>query len=115
MSAGVSGGGGAGDRTAPGRDGRVELKVVFPEEAPVFDGANMVMRFVVELDGEPMVCAITAEALEDHFGAESALEAALREAFERGRSRICAECVEAIRETGSSVVLHSGRFRIDSV
>lgn len=88
------------------------VRVTFPDEPPVFDGANMLMRFVVELDGETVVCAITAEALEDHFGAESALEAALRSAFERGRERICTACTDAIRETGGSVVLHSGRFRV---
>jgi len=87
------------------------VRVGFPDEPPVFDGANMLMRFVVDLDGEPVVCAITAEALEDHFGAGSALEAALRAAFERGKARICAACGDAIRETGGGVVLHSGRFR----
>jgi len=88
------------------------LGVRFPDEPPVFDGANMLMRFVVELDGESAVCAITAEALEDHFGAQSALEASLRDAFRNGRERIHATCAEAIRETGGSVVLHSGRFRV---
>ncbi|HEY1608920.1 MAG TPA: DUF1488 domain-containing protein [Paraburkholderia sp.] len=86
----------------------------YPDEAPIFDGANMLMRFVVDLDGELIVCAITAEALEDHFGAESALEAALRGAFESGRERIHAVCTAAIREIGGSVVLHSGRFRVAS-
>ena len=97
---------GAGNAAAP--------RVTFPDEPPVFDGANMLMRFVVDLDGEPVVCAITAEALEDHFGADSALEAVLSAAFARGRARICAACAEAIRETGGSVVLHSGRFRAAS-
>lgn len=103
----------AADENGPA-DGTARLRVTFPDESPVFDGANMLMRFVVELDGEPVVCAITAEALEDHFGAESALEAALRDAFERGRERICTACTDAIRETGGSVVLHSGRFRVQS-
>ncbi|MPV68152.1 DUF1488 family protein [Burkholderia sp. BE17] len=40
----------------------------------------------VDVDGQPESCAITAEALEDHFGARSALEADLRDAFERGRA-----------------------------
>jgi len=90
------------------------VRVTFPDEPPVFDGANLMMRFVADLDGEGVVCAITAEALEDHFGAESALEAVLRDAFARGRERIHAACAEAIRETGGSVVLHSGRFRVQS-
>ncbi|PLZ02803.1 DUF1488 domain-containing protein [Burkholderia sp. WAC0059] len=88
------------------------MQVHFPEESPVFDGASMLMRFVVHLDGEPVVCAITVEALEDHFGARSALEAMLCGAFERGRESIRAACEDAIRETGGSVVLHSGQFRL---
>lgn len=111
MSAGMSRGGGEASTAGTGP---CVVNVAFPDEAPVFDGANMLMRFVADLDGEPVVCAITAEALEDHFGAESALEAALRSAFERGRARICAACSEAIRATGGSVVLHSGRFRVES-
>lgn len=87
------------------------MKIGFPQEEPVFDGASLVMRFVVEMDGEPVACAITAEALEDHFGAPSALEGALREAFARGQARIHAVCARAIEETGGPVVLHSGRFR----
>ncbi|QRR05756.1 DUF1488 domain-containing protein [Burkholderia sp. MS455] len=31
------------------------------------------MRFTVDVDGQPEPCAITAEALDDHFGARSAL------------------------------------------
>jgi len=113
MSAATSSAGYDGTQAgASGASKAAAIDVKFPDEAPVFDGANMLMRFVVDLDGEPVVCAITVEALEDHFGAESALEEALREAFERGRSRICAACAEAIRETGGSVVLHSGRFRV---
>ena len=100
------------DGTSPDTGSPRAIQVKFPDEPPVFDGANMLMRFVVDLDGEPVVCAITAEALEDHFGAESALEASLRDAFERGRQRICAACTDAIRDTGGSVVLHSGRFRM---
>jgi hypothetical protein len=84
----------------------------YADNALTFDGSSMRMHFVVECDGELLSCAITAEALEDHFGAESALEAALREAFERGRSRILAVCADAIKETGGSVVLHSGSFRV---
>jgi hypothetical protein len=87
------------------------MQIHFADMAPTFDGSNLRMHFIVERDGEPLDCAITAEALEDHFGAESALEASLREAFERGRSRIFAACADAIRETGGSVVLHSGSFR----
>ena len=36
-----------------------------------------VRKIMARVDGEAVVCAITAEALEDHFGADSALEATL--------------------------------------
>ena len=78
---------------------------------PEFDGAVMQMRFVVEFDGKPQICAITVEALEDHFGARSALEADLREAFERGRARIEAACAEVLADGKGGAELHSGYFR----
>ena len=60
--------------------------------------------------------AIAAEALEDHFGAHSALESALMAAFDNGRNRICSVCAEVIDQNGSKgVVLQSGLFRVDSM
>ncbi|WP_175675696.1 DUF1488 domain-containing protein [Burkholderia ambifaria] len=79
---------------------------------PEFDGAVMQMRFVVEFDGKLQICAITVEALEDHFGARSALEADLREAFERGRARIEAACAEVLADGKGGTELHSGYFRV---
>ncbi|WP_407947115.1 DUF1488 family protein [Paraburkholderia sacchari] len=71
------------------------------------------MRFVADVDGVPLDCAITAEALEDHFGADSALEESLRRAFARGETRIHAACTEAIGQAHGAVVLHSGYFRAE--
>ncbi|MEQ5844403.1 MULTISPECIES: DUF1488 family protein [Paraburkholderia] len=89
------------------------MHVTFPDESPVFDGASLVVRFVAVANNEPVVCAITAEALEDHFGADSALEAAMLAAFDRGRGRIRAICAEALDGSGGEgVTLHSGLFRI---
>ncbi|NTZ09202.1 DUF1488 domain-containing protein [Burkholderia metallica] len=78
---------------------------------PTFDGAALQLRFIVEVDGAPQTCAITVEALEDHFGAPSALEADLRDAFERGRARIEAACADVLASGNHDVVLHSGYFR----
>ena len=51
--------------------------------------------------------AITVEALEDHFGAHSALESALMAAFDNGRNRIRSVCAETINQNGGKgVVLH---------
>ncbi|MBN3837310.1 DUF1488 domain-containing protein [Burkholderia sp. Ac-20344] len=86
-------------------------RVTLVDVPPVFDGAALQLRFVVDVDGEPQTWAITVEALEDHFGARSALEADLRDAFEQGRARIEAACADVLADGNSGVVLHSGDFR----
>ncbi|MBC8747056.1 MULTISPECIES: DUF1488 domain-containing protein [Paraburkholderia] len=92
------------------------MQITFPDDEPAFDGANLTVRFLACVDGEPVVCAITAEALEDHFGAESALEAALMAAFDKGRQRIRSVCAEALdQNNGEGVVLHSGLFRVEGL
>ncbi|MGF6965043.1 hypothetical protein OKW43_002048 [Paraburkholderia sp. WC7.3g] len=92
------------------------MQITFPDDEPTFDGANLTVRFLACVDGEPVVCAITAEALEDHFGAESALEAALMAAFDKGRQRIRSVCAEALDQNkGAGVVLHSGLFRVEGM
>ena len=90
------------------------MRVTFLDDAPVFDGAQMVVRFVAMVDGVALSCAISAEALEDHFGAGSTLEAQLLQAFDQGRARIHDVCKRAIEENGgAAVVLRSGLFRIE--
>jgi hypothetical protein len=92
------------------------MHVTFPDDQPVFDGANLTVRFAAHVDGEPVECAITAEELEDHFGAKSALEPALMAAFDNGRNRIRSVCAEALGQNGGkSVVLHSGLFRVEGM
>ncbi|MBN3736219.1 DUF1488 domain-containing protein [Burkholderia sp. Tr-20390] len=94
-------------------------RVTLVDEPPVFDGAALQLRFVIDVEGELQTCAITVEALEDHFGARSALEADLRDAFEQGRARIAAACADVLGGSNSDgggngnggVVLHSGYFR----
>ncbi|WP_175687185.1 DUF1488 domain-containing protein [Burkholderia anthina] len=87
-------------------------RVTLSADPPEFDGAALQLRFVVDVDGEPQTCAITVEALEDHFGARSALEADLRDAFERGRARIEAACAEVLADGKGGAELHSGYFRV---
>ena len=92
------------------------MQIIFPDDERAFDGANLNVRFLARVDGEPVVCAITAEALEDHFGAESALEAVLLAAFDKGRQRIRSVCAEALdQNNGEGVVLHSGLFRVEGM
>jgi hypothetical protein len=92
------------------------MRISFPDEVPGFDGSSLTVQFTARVDGEPVICAISAEALEDHFGAESALEDALLAAFERGRPRIRSVCAEALDQNeGAAVVLHSGLFRVEGM
>jgi Protein of unknown function (DUF1488) len=89
------------------------MQITFPDDAPVFDGSSLTVNFTASVNGERVPCSISAEALEDHFGADSSLEDALIDAYERGRDRIRSVCAEALDENdGESVILHSGLFRV---
>ncbi|WP_133645749.1 DUF1488 domain-containing protein [Paraburkholderia flava] len=92
------------------------MHITFPDDPPAFDGASLTVRFIAHVDGEPVICEITAEALEDHFGADSPLESVLLAAFERGRPRIRPVCSAALEQNeGASVVLRSGFFRVEGI
>jgi hypothetical protein len=92
------------------------MHITFSDDPPLFDGTNLTVRFMARVDGEAVGCAITAEALEDHFGADSALESTLLAAFEKGRQRIRSVCAEALDQNeGDGVLLHSGLFRVEGM
>ncbi|WP_322015678.1 DUF1488 domain-containing protein [Paraburkholderia sp. J12] len=89
------------------------MNVQFIDDEARYDGANLVVRFGARVDGKPVACAITAEALEDHFGAHSSLEGALLDAFRAHRRRIESLCVQALGRSGATAVtLHSGFVRM---
>ncbi|MGI4814638.1 MAG: DUF1488 domain-containing protein [Janthinobacterium lividum] len=89
-------------------------QVRFPSEPARFDGARMAVCFMAAVDDRRVECAVTAEALEDHFGASSALESELLEAFETGRGRIQNACREALlRDSDTPPLLRSGLFRVE--
>jgi hypothetical protein len=89
------------------------MHITFPDEHPKYDGDDLAILFTALVDGEPVVCSISAEALEDHFGAKSAREDDLLPAFEQGAARIRAVCAEALDDNGGeAVVLRSGLFRV---
>lgn len=92
------------------------MNITFTDDVPTFDGSSLTVRFMARVDGEPVVCAISAEALEDHFGAASSLETVLIDAFRQGRTRIRSVCAEALEQNaGESVILHSGMFRVEGI
>ena len=88
------------------------MHVSFPQEAPEYCGRDLVLAFPALVDGERIQCAITAEALEDHFGAASLREADVVAAFEAHRHAIEKAALLLLKEIGKKpVLLHSGFFR----
>ncbi|MDW9252703.1 hypothetical protein C7S16_4856 [Burkholderia thailandensis] len=47
------------------------MQIQFTNDAPEYSGRELTLAFMAMVDGEPVQCHITAEALEDHFGAAS--------------------------------------------
>ncbi|MEJ2769170.1 DUF1488 domain-containing protein [Mycetohabitans sp. B46] len=89
--------------------------ITFDDASPAFDGARMMLDFTASVDGRLVQCSVSAEALEDHFGATSVLESELLQAFERGRDCIYRVARLALTDSdGQPVVLHSGLFRISA-
>jgi len=89
------------------------MEILFPRLAPQYDSACYALAFAAQVDGERIQCGITAEALEDHFGALSIREADLVAAFYANRSAIEQTAATLIDAThGAPVLLHSGVFRI---
>jgi hypothetical protein len=93
------------------------MHITFPDDdTPTFDGSSLTVRFTALVDGVPVNCAISAEALEDHFGAASPLEDDLLRAYRKGHARIRSVCAEALDQSdGASVELHSGLFRVEGM
>lgn len=91
------------------------MDIFFPEEGPTFCGSPPEVRFIVLVDGEPVVCAVSAEALSDHFDAAGPFEEAMLAAFHAGRHKIFSVCRAALeRSAGHPVILRSGIFRFAS-
>lgn len=47
------------------------MNISFPRTASLFDSESFTLVFPAVVDGARIECGITAEALEDHFGAHS--------------------------------------------
>jgi hypothetical protein len=90
------------------------MHITFSEASPpLYDGVDLAIHFTALVDGRPVVCSISVEALEDHFGAASPREEDLVPAFGHGLARIRSVCAEALDSNGGkSVVLRSGLFRV---
>ncbi len=88
------------------------MKIHFPEESPEYCARDLVIAFPAEVDGTRVQCAITAEALEDHFGAASLRDDDLITAFELNRRPIEHAARQLFNEIGAKpVLMPSGYFR----
>lgn len=88
------------------------MKILFPLERPVFCARELCLAFPAEVDGTRVRCAITAEALEDHFDALSARADDLISAFDMRRHSIEEAARNLLIKLGpKAVTMHSGYFR----
>jgi hypothetical protein len=87
------------------------MNIRFLSDAPVYRDSNLTVVFAALVDGARVPCAISVEALEDHFGACPSSRDASMQAFDAGRMRI-----EEVARThlelsnGTPVLLKSGHF-----
>jgi hypothetical protein len=87
------------------------MNIHFLAEAPGYRDANLTIEFLALVDGRRVPCAISVEALEDHFGVKTYDSHGWIDAFDAGRARIEAVAREHLRVTnGMPVLLKSGHF-----
>ncbi|WP_084004128.1 DUF1488 domain-containing protein [Cupriavidus pauculus] len=86
--------------------------IEFPVATPAYCASGPTLQCQARIDGAPACYGITAEALEDHFGARSYRCEELIGAYARNRETIEAMARKLFEITGAhSIVLHSGHFR----
>ncbi|QEZ46677.1 DUF1488 domain-containing protein [Cupriavidus oxalaticus] len=87
-------------------------KIDFTGDVPEYCPTGPSLQCPVKVDGAPATYEITAEALEDHFGARSYRSEDLVPAFLRNRQDIERVAGALFEMTGAKhIVLHSGHFR----
>ncbi|WP_350029451.1 DUF1488 domain-containing protein [Caballeronia sp. GAWG1-5s-s] len=92
----------------------ITMNITFSQSAPIYAGDEPALTFLAYVDGQRIPCTISAEALEDHFGAASSREEDLRHAFELGRVAIEGAAEQLLTSVGRRpVMLRSGYFRFD--
>lgn len=100
-----------GTGLAPEPSDEATMDIRFPADAPAYRDSNLTVVFPALVDGEPVPCAISVEALEDHFGVHSTDPEGWIRAFDAGRPRIEAVAREHLQiGRGSPVLLKSGHF-----
>lgn len=87
------------------------MDIAFSTEKGCYRADNLTVAFLVSVDGQAVECAISVEALEDHFAAPSNDEAGWLYAFEASRQAI-QQCAYRHLTLGAvtPVLLRSGHF-----
>ncbi|MCO5414834.1 DUF1488 domain-containing protein [Ralstonia mojiangensis] len=87
-------------------------EIRFLPDEPTYCAAGPRLQCRASVDGSSASYAITAEALEDHFGARSCRSDDLLSAFKGHRGDIENVARMLFEQTGSKeITLHSGHFR----
>ena len=90
----------------------IPMQIIFLNVTPEYSGRELTLAFPAMVDGERVECMITAEALEDHFGAASPRQEDMIGAFDTHRERIEAATRRLLSETRAQCcVLRSGYVR----
>jgi hypothetical protein len=88
------------------------MNISFPSCAPEYCAPDLALEFPAFVDDHLIECSITAEALEDHFGARSSREEDLVDAFIAHRAEIVLAAQRLLNEVGGKpIILHRGYFR----
>ncbi|CAG4909555.1 DUF1488 family protein [Paraburkholderia saeva] len=88
------------------------MQIIFLNETPEYSGQELTLAFPAMVDGERVECMITAETLEDHYGAASTRLEDMVGAFSTHRERIEAATRRLLSETRAQcLVLRSGYVR----
>lgn len=87
------------------------MQIDFPAEAATYRDSNLTVEFDAVVDGERVRCAISVEALEDHFSVLSNDREGWIRAFDQGRACILETARKHLKLChGHPVLLKSGHF-----
>jgi len=88
------------------------MHIIFPYDLPHYRASDLVVVFQAQVEGVVVECAITVEALEDHFSAASARQEDALQAFSTNRAEIEAIALDLLRtENGAAPLIRSGLLR----
>jgi hypothetical protein len=89
------------------------MNIVFPADAPRYRADNLTVVFPALVDGRRIDCAISVEALEDHFNVVSIDERGWLAAFTASRDVIHA-CAHRhlLIDAHALLLLRSGHFHV---